>query len=107
MPREKATHTRFRSYWSLSSGSKSSCCDCGREKLRVGYQCRGLDFGHGFCQNVRCWLCAEIKRVEKKTMTDMWTLCLYYAVVGQQLCKSCRAENVLTGSNKIMSTSGW
>jgi len=56
---------------------------------------------------VRCWLCAEIKRVEKKTMTDMWTLCLYYAVVGQQLCKSCRAENVLTGSNKIMSTSGW
>jgi hypothetical protein len=106
MPKEKATHTRFRTYWSLSStGQRSTCCDCGRRDLRVGYQCRGMDYGHGFCQRVRCWLCAGIKRVEKKTMTDMWTLCLYFAVIENQLCKPCRAENELLGEIKVMVSS--
>jgi hypothetical protein len=60
--------TRTREYWSLSgTGKRSSCDDCGRRELRIGYRCKSGGLS-GFCSRVRCWICAEIKRVEKKTM---------------------------------------
>jgi hypothetical protein len=96
MPRIKEMGTRTREYWSLSgTGKRSTCDDCGRRELRVGYQCKRSPSA-GFCQRVRCWECAEIKRVERKTMSDAYGFGWpYYAVVGQALCKACRAEAFL------------
>lgn len=96
MPKIKEMGTRTREYYSLSgSGKRSSCDDCGRRELRVGYRCYRAP-SYGWCRRIRCWTCAEIKRVEKRGDLGFMPQWLYYAVVGQPLCKACRAEIVLT-----------
>lgn len=98
----KEMGTRTREYWSLSgTGMRSSCDDCGRPELRVGYRCKAAPMVGSFCRRIRCWKCAEIKRVEKKSqLGDPFLGWLYYANVGQPLCKACRAEEILTGEKR-------
>jgi len=102
MPKIKEMGTRTREYYSLSgTGRRSTCDDCGRRELRVGYRCYAAP-SEGFCRRIRCWECAEIKRVEKKTDLGFMPGWLYYAVVGQGLCKACRAEEVFTEKKKAV-----
>lgn len=101
MPRIKETGTRTRTVWSLSgTGKRSTCDDCGRRELRVGYRCCVSPLGGGFCQRIRCWKCAEANRVEKRSDLGYLPQWLYYAVMSQPICKVCRAEEVLTGTKR-------
>lgn len=82
-----------------------ACSDCGRKDLRVGYRCkRAPEVGH-WCRRIRCWECADVKRVERKGDPGAYGFgWLFYAVVSQPLCKTCRAEETLTESKLGVST---
>ena len=101
MPKIKEMGTRVREYYSLfGTGKRSTCDDCGRKDLRVGYPCKTAPLVGAWCRRVRCWECAGAFRVEKKQDLGFMPMWLYYAIPAQPICKACRAEIEFTGDKK-------